>query len=105
PEVVDHAVDVPRHGALEDKLLRLALALMQHAIADKALADADQHADLADFPGKLHRGGNHRLGRRGAAYDFEQAHDVGGREEMHTEHAFRPAGNASNLVDIEIRGV
>ena len=45
------------------RLFRLALALMQHAIADKAVADADQRADLADFPGKLHRGGDHRLGR------------------------------------------
>ena len=104
-EIVEHAVDVPGHGAFQDQLLRLALALRQHAVADEAVADADEHADLADLLGDLHGCGDHRLCGLVAAHDFQQPHHIGRREEVHAEHMVRPRGDGGDLVDVEIGGV
>ena len=77
----------------------------QHAVADEAVADADQHRDLADLARELHRGRDHRLCGLVAAHDFQQPHHVRRREEVHAEHVVRPAGDRGDLVDVEIGGV
>ena len=102
-EVVEHAVDVPRHRAFQHQLLRLALALRQHAVADEAGAHADQHRDLADLLGELHRGGDDFLRGLVAAHDLQQLHDVGRREEVQADDVFRPLGHRGDLVDVRGR--
>ena len=67
-------------------LLRLALALRQHAVADETVTDADQRGDLADLARELHDGRDHRLRRLLAAHDFKKAHHVRRREEVHADH-------------------
>src|SRR6185503_11797225 len=75
--VVDHLVDLLREGAFLHHVGRLHAALAQHAVADEALADADQHRDLADPLAEGHDGGDHVLLGRLAAHVLEQLHDVG----------------------------
>src|SRR5213594_4030584 len=41
-EIVEHLVHLLRERALEDEPLRLLAALVEHAVADEAIADADQ---------------------------------------------------------------
>ncbi len=91
--------------AFEDELARLALALGQHSVADEAVADADGDADLADLGGERGDGGEHRFRRLFAAHDLEQAHHVGGREEVHAEHVLGPLGLRRDLVDVQVAGV
>ena len=104
-EVGQHAVDRPRRRAFENELHRLTLALGQHPVADEAVADADDHPDLADL-------GRERCDRRqdrfrglGAAHDLEEPHHVRRREEVHAEHVLRPLGHRRDVVDVEIGGV
>ena len=40
-----------------------------------------------------------------AAHDFEQAHHIGGREEMRADHVFRPPGLGGDRVDVKVGGV
>ncbi len=39
------------------------------------------------------------------AHDLQQAHDVGGREEVQADHVLRPLGDGCDLVHVERRGV
>ena len=52
--MVEDAINVPGHHAFEDQLLRLTLALGQHAVADKSWADADEGCNLANLTRHLH---------------------------------------------------
>src|SRR5881409_1265422 len=104
-EIVEHLVHLLRERALENEPLRLLAALVEHAVADEAIADADQHRDLADAPADAHRRRDHGLRRLGAAHDLEELHDVGGGEEVHADDALRPRGRPRDLVDVERRGV
>ncbi len=61
--------------------------------------------ELADLLGELHDRGQHILRRRIAAHDFQQAHDIGGAEEVQSHDIRRAAGELRDLVDIESRGV
>src|SRR5208282_432292 len=101
-EIIEDAVDVPGHGALEDEFLRFALPLVQHAIADEAMTHAHEYTDLADLSGKLHDGGDHRLGRLFATHDFQEPHHVRRREEVHADNVIRPARDRGDLVDVEV---
>src|SRR5262249_41571077 len=47
-EVGQHRVDLLGRRALQDELLGLVPTLVEHPVADEAVADADQHRDLAD---------------------------------------------------------
>ena len=40
-----------------------------------------------------------------AAHDLEQAHHIGGREEMRAEHVLGPLGHRPDGVDVEVGGV
>ena len=105
-EVVEHAVDVPGHRAFEDELLRLALALRQHAVADEAGADADQHGDLADLAcASCIEVAITSLAVLVAAHDLQQPHHVGRREEVQADDVLRPLGHRGDLVDVEVGGV
>src|SRR6185437_9733310 len=104
-EIIEHAVDVPRHRAFEHQLVRLALALRQHAVADEAGAHAHKHGDLADLAAQLHASGNDFFRGLLAAHDLEQTHHVRGREEVQADNAFRALGDGSDFIDVQIRRV
>src|SRR5882724_358032 len=104
-EVGEDLVHLVGQGALEDQLLGLAPALVQHAVAHEAVADADQHRHLGDAAAHAHRGGDHILGRLLTAHDLEQPHHVGGAEEVHADHAVRPLGGGGDLVHVQRGGV
>ena len=82
---LERGVDVGGRRALEHHRLHLLEIGLDHAVADEAEADAGDDADLADALGDRHRCRERVLGGRLAAHDFEQPHDVGGREEMHAD--------------------
>src|SRR5262249_55061084 len=102
-EVGQHLVDLLGRRAFEQQTLRLLSALMEHPIADEAVTDADQDRDLVDLPPDRHPD----RGLRGflAAHDLEQAHDVGGTEEVHADYALGPSRRRGDLVDVEGRRV
>src|SRR6266852_4251977 len=60
-EVREHPVYLVRGGALEDELLGLQAALMQHPVADEAVTDADEHRHLPDSTADGHRRGDRGL--------------------------------------------
>src|SRR5262245_3614238 len=90
PEFAERAVDVLRLGALFDQELRLAAVLMQHPVADEAIAIAHEHADLLQPLRQRHRGRDHFFARRFAANDFEQAHHVRRAEVVVADDEFGP---------------
>ena len=78
---------------------------MQDAVADKAVANPDQHRNLSQPLARRHGGQDYVVRRFGAAHIFKQAHDVGGGEEVHANHVLRPPGDAGDFVDVQRRGV
>src|SRR2546425_2360178 len=104
-EVVEHAVHLVRQRALEDDLLGLDPALVQHAVTDEAVADADEDRDLVDAAADGHGGGDRRLRRLRPAHVLEQLHHVGGAEEVGADHALGPARGRGDLVGVERGGV
>ena len=105
PNSCKRLVDLLRQGAGHDQIVRGGAVARHHAIADEAVADAGNHRDLADLLGQLHGGRQHVLRRLGAAHDFEQAHDIGGTEEMQADHILRTLGERRDLIEIQRRGV
>src|SRR5262245_25794210 len=104
-EVVEDLVHLLGQGALQDELLRLAPALVEHAVAHEAVADADQHRHLGDLPAHAHGRGDDGLRGLGPAHDLEQAHDVGRAEEVGADHALGAPGGRGDLVDVQGGGV
>ena len=60
-EVGERLVNRCNPGAFFDKELGLAAVWMEHAIADKTPAVANQYANLAERFRQLHAGGDHFL--------------------------------------------
>src|SRR5262245_8196317 len=104
-EFVKRAVDVLRRRALFDQELRLAAVLMQHPVADEAVAIAHDHADLFQSLRQRHRGRDHFLARRLAADDFEQSHHVRRAEVMMADDEFRPRRGRRDFINVQRRGV
>src|SRR5213593_635094 len=100
-EVGQHLVHLLGRRALEQQAFGLLAALVEHAVADEAVANADQHRYLVDPSPDRHRRGDDRLRRFLAAHDLEQPHDVGRAEEVHADHALGPPRGRGDLVDVE----
>ena len=86
-------VDLLRQRAFEQQLLRLLAALRQHAVADKAVADADHRRHLCDFARHRDRGGQRIRRGLGRAHDLAQLHDV--RRARRSACPARPADGLS----------
>ena len=104
-EAGECAVDVRRAGAVEQEAFGGFGAAGEHAVADEAEAIADGDGDLAEALADCGGGGDDFGAGLGAADDFEQAHDVGGAEEVHAEDVAGAGGGGGDLVDVEIAGV
>ncbi len=98
-------VDLLRRGALFQQQQRLLRVLVDHAIADEAVADTRDHGRLADAPRQRQHRRQHIGPRLLRAHHFQQLHDVGGAEEMHAEHVARALRERRDPVDVERRGV
>ena len=94
-----------RRAAFVQQKAALAAILLNHAVADKAIANARHHRCFADFLGHAHDGGQHVFAGLLAAHHFQQLHDVGRAEEMQTDHVLRSLGKCGNLVHVQCRGV
>ena len=103
-EIGERLIDGFDAGAFFDQKLRLAAVRAEHAIADKAAAIADEHADFAEVSRKLHAGGDHFLAGGFAADDFEQTHHVRRAEEMRADDGFgREVAEAiSSILSVEV---
>src|SRR5262249_50463401 len=76
--LVGRGVDLLRRAALVDEEERLLAVLLDHAIADEAVAHARDDRHLLDRLAELHGGGEHILRGFLAAHDFQQAHHIRG---------------------------
>src|SRR5258706_7112754 len=101
-EVVEHLVDLPGQGAFLEQEERLAHAFREHAVADEAVAHADQHRHLADLLAELLRGREDLGVRFLAAHVLDELHDVRGTEEVHAHHVPGSMRRRSDLVDVEV---
>ena len=72
--------------------------MLDHAIADKAVADTGNYGDLLDFPGDAHDRGHDILASLRAADDFQQLHDIRRTEEMQADDILRATGKSGNPV-------
>mmetsp|Transcript_21061 Transcript_21061/g.81577 ORF Transcript_21061/g.81577 Transcript_21061/m.81577 type:complete len:639 (-) Transcript_21061:1062-2978(-) len=104
-ELLDGLVHLLRAATLVQQEAGLAAVLLDHAVADEAVADARDHGRLLDLLANRHDRGQHVLGRGLAAHHFQQLHHVGRAEEVHAHHVLRAAGERGNLVDVQRRGV
>ena len=77
-EVVHDAVDLLGQRALLEEEVRLAAVGVEHAVADEAVADADQHADLAEGLRQPHDGGDGLARGPGAAHVLHQRMTLAG---------------------------
>ena len=104
-EVGEHPVHVLRQGPLLDEKGGFAQVAFQHAVADEAVADARDHRHLPHPAPYAKRGDEHLVAHGVGAHHFEQAHDVGGAEEMGTEHLGGAAGGGGDAIHVEVGGV
>src|SRR5271154_3169590 len=81
-EVGERFVDGWDAGAFFNEELRFAAIGAEHAIAHEAAAVSNEHANFAKRFRKIHARGDDFFGSGFTADNFEQAHDVGGTEEM-----------------------
>ena len=94
-----------RRGAFVEQKHRLTQVLLDHAIADKAIAYAGHDCGLVDLLGDLHDGDQHILGGLFPAHDFQELHHIGRAEKVHPDHVLRTPGEGCNPVDVEGRCV
>jgi hypothetical protein len=104
-ELRQRGVDLLRRRALVDQEQALLAVLLEHAVADEAVAHARDHRHLLQRLAELHGGGEHALVGLLAAHHFEEAHHVRRREEVRADHVLRPLGDRGDLVDVERGGV
>jgi hypothetical protein len=90
-EFLHRLVHLRGRAAFVQQEAALAAVLLDHAVADEAVADAGDHGRLADLLGHGHHRGQHVLGRGIAPHHFQQLHHVGGAEEMQAHHVLRAA--------------
>src|SRR3954469_15461772 len=77
PPLVRRRVHLLRGAAFVEQEQALLPVLLDHAIADEAVANAGDHRHLLHGLAELHGGGEDILGGLLAAHHFQQAHDVG----------------------------
>ncbi len=104
-QVGQHLVHLLRGSTIVDQGHGLCAALVQHAVADEAVAVAHQNADFLDALGQRHGCGFDFIRGLFAADDLQQLHDVGRAEEMQADHIFRAFGRGGNLVNVQGRRV
>ena len=104
-EALERGVDLRGRRAFLDEEHRLAQVVLDHAVADEAVAHARDDRDLADPLRELHRGREHVGGRARAAHDLEQLHHVRGTEEVQPDDVRRPRRRVGDPVDVERRRV
>ena len=79
--------------------------MMEHAVTNKTATIPDENADFGELLRELHTSSDHLFARPLTTYDFEQAHDVCGTEEVSPNDRFGPRRGRGNLIDIERGGV
>ncbi len=77
----------------------------QDTVADEAVAYAGAHRHLVQTLGEFEAGGDDIGADPGWHHDFQQLHDVRGREEVQAQHVLRPRRGGRDLLDVEVRGV
>ena len=79
----------------------LAAVLLDHAVANEAVAHARYNRCFLDFFTDRHHCGQHVFAGLGAADHLEQLHHVGRTEKVHADHILRTLRKGGNLVHIE----
>ena len=100
-KLLDRFVHLLRGAALIEQEAGLAAVLLDHAVANEAIAHARDHGGLLDLLGDGHDGGQDVLTGLGATHYLEQPHDVGRTEEMQTDHVLRAFGKGRDLVHVQ----
>src|SRR6267142_435387 len=104
-EILDHLVHLLRKRAFLEQEAGFAEIAVQHPVADEAVADAGDHADLLDGLGKFHRRCQRFLRGLRGAHHLQQLHHVGWTEEMQPQHVLRPRRHGGDLIDVQGRSI
>ena len=104
-EGLDRGIHLLRARAFVDHGERLHEVLVDHAVADEAVAHAGYHGGLADLLRQRHGRGEHVRRRLRATHHFEQAHDVRRAEEMQSDDVLRALREGGDPVHVQRRGV
>mmetsp|Transcript_3077 Transcript_3077/g.5081 ORF Transcript_3077/g.5081 Transcript_3077/m.5081 type:complete len:306 (-) Transcript_3077:763-1680(-) len=105
PELPHHPVHPGGGAALLDQVDGLEALLEEGAVAHEPVAVPHQHGHLADALGHVHDDRHRGIAGPGPQDDLAQAHQVGGREEVHAQHLVGAGCHTSNLIDVKRRGV
>ena len=104
-EFLHGLVDLRGGAAFVQQETTLAAVLLDHAVADKAIAHARHHSRLLYLLGHAHHGSHHVLGGLGATHHFQQLHHIGWAEEVQAHHVFGALREGCNFVNVQGRGV
>ena len=105
PEFLQCAIDLLRRGTFLQQEESLPQVLLDHPVADEAVAHPGYDRGLADLLGHLHHR-RHHVGRGLlAAHDFEQFHHVRWAEEMQADDILRTASEGGDAIDVERRRI
>ncbi len=105
PKSCRRRIDLLRQGAGHDEIVGGGTVARQHAVADEPVAHSGHHRDLAHGLRQPHGGGQHILSGGGAAHHLEQAHHIGGTEEMQADDILRAAREFGDLIQIQRGGI
>ena len=94
-------VDLRRCATFFNEEACLTAVLLNHAVANKAIADARNNGCFLDLLAQCHDSGQNIFAGFGATNHFQQFHDVGRTEKVHAHHIFRTLGEGCNFVHIE----
>ena len=100
-ELFHGLIDLRGRATFVQQKAALTAVLLDHAVADEAVAHAGHHSRLADFFGHRHDCGHDVLAGLGGAHHLQQLHHVGRAEKVQADHVLRALGESSDLVDVQ----
>ena len=104
-EAFEGRVNLRRRAAIQQEHLRFTTVATEHAVADKAVANARKSADFADFLANCHCGSERVIRSLLTAHNFEQLHHISRAKEVHAENVLGSLGRGCDGIDILVRGV
>ena len=94
-EFLDDGIDILRHRAFQQQAFRLRACGAPACGCRRSRRNCRPRPGFCQQLAGGDRGGDGLMRGFGAAHDFQQLHDIGGREEMHAHDILRPGGGVA----------